>query len=568
MRFLSSALVATTMLLGATEVSMAGVVAEPDGSGGCEVSGSGTEFRRFDGKCNNLDNPDWGSADSALLRPYAVANYVDGISQVDDVDRPNPRAISNAVVAQPELRPNPLGATDMLMQWGQFLDHDLDLTHMDSDDPLPINIPAGDSHFSGEMPFDRSVYDHASGMTTPRQQVNAITAFVDASQIYGSDQATSDALRTFSDGKLKMSVTAAGALLDMKTVDGKLEFQSGDERVNEQIGLTSMHTLFNREHNRLAGLLATEHPDYDDETLFQHTRKLVGALMQAITYNEFLPQLLGSAAPEPYSGYDAEVNPGIANAFSTAAYRFGHSTLSPQLLRLDENGLEVAAGHVALKNAFFNPYLLLNPLGGGVEAVLRGLVTQQGQEIDPHLVDDVRNMLFGPPVDVGFDLAALNIQRGRDHGLPSFNAMREALGLGAYEDWTDAVFMPGAKEALMSIYDDVDDIDLWVGGLAENHVDGGMLGAVFAAIVSDQFTRLRDGDRFWYQNGQFEDEWLAYIEASTLSDIIMRNTDISGLQANVFKVPLPSAVLLLMVGLMSWRVAIARTTRLTALRAA
>ena len=558
MRIQFPAFLATTILLGAGNLATAAVVATPDGTGGCEFSGSGTEFRRSDGQCNNLDNPEWGSANSALLRPYAVASYVDGVSRVDDVGRPNPRAVSNAVVAQPGPRPNPLGASDMLMQWGQFLDHDLDLTRMDDTDPLPIDIPAGDSHFSGQMPFDRSVYDHSSGMSTPRQQVNAITAFVDGSQIYGSDQATSDSLRTFYDGKLKMSITDAGALLDMHTVDGKLEFRSGDERVNEQIGLTSMHTLFNREHNRLAALLASEHPDYDDETLFQHTRKLVGAIMQAVTYNEFLPQLLGSAAPEAYSGYDAEVNPGIANEFSTAAYRFGHSTLSSQLLRLDENGLEVAAGHVALKNAFFNPYLLLNPLGGGIEAILRGLATQNGQEIDPHIVDDVRNMLFGPPVDVGFDLAALNIQRGRDHGLPSFNEMRAALGLGAYEDWEDAVFMPGVKEMLMSVYDDIDDVDLWIGGLSENHVDGGMLGEVFAAIVSDQFTRLRDGDRFWYQNGQFEDEWLAYIEASTLSDIIMRNTGITGLQANVFRVPLPSVALLLLIGLLGWRTATSR----------
>lgn len=558
MRFRFPVLFATAILLGTADVAIAGVVASPDGSGGCEFSGSGTEFRRLDGQCNNLDNPEWGSANSALLRPYAVARYVDGVAQIDDVGRPNPRSISNAVVAQPGPRPNPLGASDMLMQWGQFLDHDLDLTHMDKADPLPIDIPAGDSHFSGQMPFDRSVYEQPGGAATPRQQINAITAFIDASQIYGTDQVKSDSLRTFYDGKLKMSVTAAGPLLDMHTVDGKLEFRSGDDRVNEQIGLISMHTLFNREHNRLAALLASEHPEYDDETLFQHTRKLVGAIMQAVTYNEFLPQLLGSAAPEAYSGYDAEVNPGIANVFSTAAFRFGHSTLSTHLLRLDENGLEVAAGHVALKNAFFNPYLLLNPLGGGIESILRGLATQNGQEIDPHIVDDVRNMLFGPPVDVGFDLAALNIQRGRDHGLPGFNQMRAALGLGAYEDWEDAVFMPGVKEMLMSVYDDVDDIDLWVGGLSENHVEGGMLGEVFAAILSDQFTRLRDGDRFWYQNGQFEEEWLDYIEASTLSDIIMRNSDISGLQANVFKVPLPSVWLLMLIGLFGWRAANAR----------
>ena len=524
------------------------------------------EYRSFDGSGNNTANTDWGSTDSQLLRHDATgtfagtAYYADGISAPAGGDRPNTREVSNAVVAQSGSIVNAKGVSDMLMQWGQFLDHDLDLTRAGGVESMPIAV-TGDPVFgaiytSGEMPFSRSVYDPATGTGAgnPRQQTNAVTAFIDASQIYGSSKEAADGLRYFSGGKLKMSD-------DMLHMEGGV-FVSGDERAREQVGLTSMHTLFNREHNRLAAELEAQyrmlpdidgitpgHMDYEktlDEKVYQEARKLVGGMMQAITFNEFLPALLGGGAPGTYGGYDAGVNPGIANEFSTAAYRFGHSTLSSVLLRLDANGNEIAAGHLALRDAFFTPETVLTDANGGIDPVLRGLVSQLGQEVDPFLVDDVRNLLFGP---MGFDLAALNMQRGRDHGLPSYNQMRATMGLTPYMSWDDAVFMDGVKDLLMSVYTDINDIDLWIGGLAENHVNGGMLGELFSAIVGDQFSRLRDGDRFWYQNGMFETEWMEFIEGSTLSAIIMRNTGITGLQANVFFVPEPAVLLLLSIGI-------------------
>ena len=531
------------------------------------------EYRSFDGSGNNTANTDWGSTDSQLLRHDATgtfagtAYYADGISAPAGGDRPNTREVSNAVVAQSGSIVNAKGVSDMLMQWGQFLDHDIDLTRAGGVESMPIAV-TGDPVFgaiytSGEMPFSRSVYDPATGTGAgnPRQQTNAVTAFIDASQIYGSSKEAADGLRYFSGGKLKMSD-------DMLHMEGGV-FVSGDERAREQVGLTSMHTLFNREHNRLAAELEAQyrmlpdidgitpgHMDYEktlDEKVYQEARKLVGGMMQAITFNEFLPALLGGGAPGTYGGYDAGVNPGIANEFSTAAYRFGHSTLSSVLLRLDANGNEIAAGHLALRDAFFTPETVLTDANGGIDPVLRGLVSQLGQEVDPFLVDDVRNLLFGP---MGFDLAALNMQRGRDHGLPSYVEMRDVMfgnqmGYTTFNDWSDldGIMADAIIDALQSVYDDVRDIDLWIGGLAEAHVNGGMLGELFSAIVGDQFSRLRDGDRFWYQNGMFETEWMEFIEGSTLSAIIMRNTGITGLQANVFFVPEPGVLLLLSIGI-------------------
>ena len=181
-------------------------------------------------------------------------------------------------------------------------------------------------------------------------------------------------------------------------------------------------------------------------------------------------------------------------------------------------------------------------------------MTQTAQDVDPLVIDDVRNLLFGPPIDIGFDLAALNIQRGREHGLPSYNAMRGLLlgPNGAYTGWDDPDidFLPGAKEALMSVYANIDDIDPWIGGLAEAHVNGGLMGELFAAILIDQFERLRAGDRFWYQNdGLFEDVWMAFIEGSTLSQIIMNNTGITSMPINAFYIPEPATIALFGLGL-------------------
>lgn len=303
-----------------------------------------------------------------------------------------------------------------------------------------------------------------------------------------------------------------------------------------------MHTLFVREHNRLAALIAADNPALDDEEIYQRARAIVAAEIQIITYNEFLTLLLGADALPPYAGYDAQVNPNIKNEFSTAAFRFGHTMLPSTLLRLDENGNEISNGHVALRNAFFNPALVIED---GIEPILRGLAVQPAQEIDTQIVDEVRNFLFGPPGSGGFDLASLNIQRGREHGLPSYNAVRLSLGLASANSFADITSDAALQSALASAYNnDVSQVDLWVGGLAEDHLAGALVGETFHAIISNQFTRLRDGDRFWHQNT----DWTSYGFASdplinadgttlaqiNLSDIMQWNTSISQLQEDVF----------------------------------
>jgi hypothetical protein len=501
-------------------------------------------IRAIDGVGNNSRDETMGAASTMLARMMTPA-YPDLMSAMAGPNRLGPREISNLVAAETHTKPNPLGASDFLWQWGQFIDHDIDLT--DGTEPpeeAPILIPAGDPWFdpgaSGTaiMAFNRSLYDHASGTTpdAPRRQVNEITSWIDASNVYGSDVARAEALRT-NDGTGQL-LTSPGALLPFNTAglpnaggSSPELFLAGDVRANEQLALTAMHTLFVREHNRHARRLAAANPHWSGERIYQKARRLVGAEIQAITYNEFLPALLGRDALPRYGGYDPKVDARIMNEFSTAAFRFGHSALSPVLQRLDEAGNEIPAGHLPLREAFFAPGRLADE--DGIDPILRGLAAQRMRRIDTEIVDDVRNFLFGPPGSGGFDLASLNIQRGRDHGLPAYNDARRSLGLEPMKDFADVTSDAALERRLRAAYATVDDIDLWVGGLAEDPVKGGHVGELLRTILIMQFTALRDGDRFWYTRWLTRGE-IRLVNNTRLADIIRRNTGIVSLQRNVF----------------------------------
>jgi hypothetical protein len=500
-------------------------------------------FRSIDGTGNNLQNPDWGSAGVDLLR-IAPAAYGDGVSSPAGADRPSARVISNTVSAQPVDVPNARNLSDWVYGWGQFIDHDLDLTSSGSS-PFDVPVPAGDPYFdpggtgTQVISLNRSVYDPATGTDTdnPRQQPNQITAFLDGSVVYGSDATRAAALRTFVGGMLK---TSDGNLLPFNTdglpnandahlVPDDQLFLAGDVRANENIELIAIQTLFVREHNRLAAQFAAAHPSWTDEQLYQAAREMVWAEIEVITYREFLPALLGPGALKPYAGYNPAVNPGIATEFSTGAYRVGHSLLNGDIKFMDNDGNEIQPA-LQLRDAFFNPVPVEQ---AGIDPILKYLASDNAQEVDTKVVDDVRNFLFGPPGSGGFDLASLNIQRGRDHGLADYNTVRQAYGLPPVTDFDQITSDPALQDQLRSLYGDVNNIDLWVGGLAEDHVAGSSLGPTFRTIIADQFERTRDGDSFWYQH-VFSGSQLKALEQVRLSDIIRWNTTITNVQDNVF----------------------------------
>jgi hypothetical protein len=488
-----------------------------------------------------------GASHSLLVR-LADADYADGVYEMAGAYRKSAREISNLVCAQTESIPNRGYASDFVWQWGQFLDHDIDLSEgAEPAEPADIPVPTGDRWFdpfhtgSAVIPFNRTIYDPTtgSGPHDPRQQINQITAWIDASNLYGSDAVRAAALRA-NDGTGRLA-TSEGDLLPWNDAglpnaggNGANLFLAGDVRANEQAGLTAMHTLWMREHNFWANRIRRLAPDASGDEIYEAARILVTAEMQIITYREFLPVLLGQNALRPYQGYDPHVDAGIANEFSTAAYRLGHSMLNAKLLRLDRHGRETRHGHLALRDAFFAPHRITDE--GGIEPLLRGLASQLAQKVDPYVIDDVRNFLFGPPGSGGFDLASLNIQRGRDHGMPSYNDMREAMGLRRARHFDDVSSDPEVRRRLAAAYEHVDHIDLWVGSLAEDPARGALVGPLVQAIVADQFEALRDGDRFHYERS-LPPHLVPILEQTKLSNVIRRNTGIGyELQDDVFRV--------------------------------
>ena len=525
------------------------------------------EFRSMSGYNNNLTFSDWGTPEYHLLR-MGEAAYEDGISEPRGgftSNLPNPRTISQTVFDQNSSIPNSVGASDWLWQWGQFLDHDLDLTPATSSESFNILVPTGDPLFdpfntgTEEISLTRSIYDTFTGtsVSNPREQINEITSYIDGSNVYGSNDVRAAALRT-SDGtgQLKISIGNNGEiLLPFNTVGLENDdpfnrpasqlFLAGDIRANEQTGLTAAHTLFVREHNRLAEeidqRLENGEPALVDlwfesglnegDFIYESARRIVGAEIQAITYNEFVPILLGNNAVGNYNGYDPNINPGISNEFSTAAFRVGHTMLSSEIQRINPDGTSDTP--LTLRSSFFNPGIITND---GIDSVLKGLASQEAQEIDTKLIDDVRNFLFGMPGSGGMDLASLNIQRGRDHGIPSYNDTREALGFDPITNFSQISSDPSVQAALQSAYGNVDDIDLWVGGLAEDHLTGALVGETFHEILTDQFIRLRDGDRFYFENDPTLQVLAPNVGNTTLADVITANSEITTIQDNVFLV--------------------------------
>ena len=149
-------------------------------------------------------------------------------------------------------------------------------------------------------------------------------------------------------------------------------------------------------------------------------------------------------------------------------------------------------------------------------------------------------MSRGGPGAGGLDLAALNIQRGRDHGLADYNMARRTMGLPAVRSFADITSSIGVQERLEYLYGSVDNIDPWIGGLAEDHLPDASVGELIADVMVDQFTRLRDGDRFFYRfDDAFSADEIAELEATTLADVIRRNTGITDIPDNVFFIDAP-----------------------------
>ncbi|MGH0149173.1 UNVERIFIED_CONTAM: hypothetical protein FKN15_062838, partial [Acipenser sinensis] len=431
------------------------------------------KYRSHDGTCNNLQHPMWGASLTAFERllksvydnGFNLPRGVNPARQINGHPLPLPRFISTSMIGTETITPDDR-YTHILMQWGQFLDHDLDSTvaalsqsrfsdgqHCSTactNDPpcFPIMFPPNDPRTFRNaarcMFFVRSSPVCGSGMTSilmnsvfPREQINQLTSYIDASNVYGNSHHDSEEIRDLASqrGLLRQGIVqrsgkpllpfATGPPTECMRDENESPipcFFAGDHRANEQLGLTTMHTLWFREHNRIATELLRLNPHWDGDTIYHEARKIVGAQMQHITYSHWLPKILGEVGMKmigDYKGYDPNVNAGIFNAFATAAFRFGHTLINPTLL-------------------------------------------------------------YGTPLN----------------------------------------------------------IDLFPALMVEELVPGSRLGPTLMCLLATQFKRLRDGDRFWYENpGEFTPGQLTQIKQTSLARVVCDNSDnITRVQPDVFQV--------------------------------
>ncbi|CAG9786115.1 unnamed protein product [Diatraea saccharalis] len=423
-----------------------------DDSGSCDPD---NPFRSYTGYCNNLRNPNLGKSLTTFARLLPPV-YEDGVSRprinsVTGTPLPSPRIISTVI--HPDISNLHTRYTLMVMQFAQFVDHELTMTpiHKGFHESIPdcrscesprtvhpecnpFPVPRGDHYYpevnvtSGErlcFPFMRSL--PGQQQLGPREQVNQNTAFIDGSVVYGENPCIVRKLRGFN-GRLNTTTNPLGGRDLLPRSDSHPEckapsgycFIAGDGRASEQPGLTAIHTIFVREHNRIVEGLRGVNPHWDAELLFEHTRRIVAAEFTHIIYNEFLPRLLSWNAVNLY---------GLKLLPSAAAFRIGHSLLRPHLPRLSHTYQPVEPP-ILLRDGFFKPDMFMTH-PSMTDELMRGLSSTPMETLDQFITGEVTNHLFEDrriPFS-GVDLIALNIQRGRDHGVPSYNNYRALCNL-------------------------------------------------------------------------------------------------------------------------------------------
>jgi hypothetical protein len=637
-------MVALLALLGGVVVGLpvGAVPGDPGGGGQRALTEVLRDARALDGRGNNRDDPARGAAGTPYQR-VADPAYPDGRGAI--MTGPAARYVSNRIFS--DLGQNLFSENDAsqwVWIWGQFVDHDVGFRDATPGEDAPIPFEADDPleryrNDLGMIDFHRTPAAPGTGRDAARQQINQITSFIDGSQVYGVSPVRLDWLRagpldgdpTNNEAELLLpngflprpgdrGERIAAPLMDLNgplAARPELARVAGDTRANENMPLTLTQTLLAREHNRIVGLLPDSLPE---EQKFQIARRVVGAEIQFVTYTEFLPAL-GVDLPG-YTGYDPNVNPSLTNEFATVAYRahsMVHGEFNPafsdgdytqeQLDEFRRRGIGMVAGsrpgegflEIPLSATFGNPDLLGQV---GIARLAAEFAAGHQYRNDEQIDDALRSVLFqiprpgardpkqcGRPIvlpdcfSVVVDLGAIDIQRGRDHGIPPYNALRQAYGLAPKASFADltgertegselpiddpqildfvqlrdiggAVIDPSDPAAveeqavagvrrttlasrLRAVYGSVDRVDAFVGMIGEPHRPGEELGELQRAIWRDQFVRLRDGDRYFYA----ADPALPLIERQfgityrhSLADLIRLNTG-ARTPADAFRIP-------------------------------
>uniref|UniRef100_A0A671N5H5 NAD(P)H oxidase (H2O2-forming) n=1 Tax=Sinocyclocheilus anshuiensis TaxID=1608454 RepID=A0A671N5H5_9TELE len=488
------------------------------------------EVQRYDGWYNNLADHDRGAADAALVRLFP-AQYTDGVYLPRQEPRlPNPRQISNiAMIGQSGLM-SYRNRSVLSVAFGYHVWSEISESRRPGCPPefMHIKVQKEDPIFGSNssqpilLQFQRAEWDPSTGKSpnNPRTQVNHVTAWIDGSSIYGSSSSWCDALRTFSKGLLASGSSqdmprrsSSGYLMwsapDPSTSPGSQElYEFGNARANENIFTVTEGIIWFRYHNYLASKLHKEHPSWSDEELFQNARKRVIATFQVKQIHRLS------------AGYQKYVDPGISAEFEAAAVRFGLTLAPPGVYK--RYTAQITFVKLLQITVDINPSLQSSQ---DVDELIMGMASQIAEREDNIIVEDLRDYMYGPLRFSRSDAVALTIQRGRDFGLPSYNQIRESLN------------MRPLLRKLAELYEnDTSRLDLFVGGLLESQEGPG---PVFSSIILDQFERIRNADRFWFeniQNGLFTEEEIQAIRNTTFHNVLLDVTSAEegDIQKNVF----------------------------------
>ncbi|KAA8490680.1 Dual oxidase [Porphyridium purpureum] len=560
------------------------------------------EWTPWDGAFNNIAHPEYGVVEGRITRP-CLPRYADGAYAPSNPEGPNPRTVSELVMGGDTGYGSLTNKTAFLVFFGQqVVEEILDGQAFQPAEPY-VNIPVPqcdplyDPDCKGDLfiPLPRNRYDLSTGNApgVPRAQLNEISAWIDGTLFYGPFKAWADTLRAYDEerpGRFACLVDEESGVENcnlpaLNTIGlpivnpppptlrdvrpAERFFRLGNPRTNENPMLLAFAVMWFRYHNVVADRIHAKHPDYDDEEVFLFARQWLIAIYQKIVFYDWLPSFLGIPREEfdekyAYKGYRT-VDPAISQEFQVAAMRFGHTLVTPGAYRREPYSC-TPSSFEALRtcNSYFRGEEVLLEDDGPTKMLL-GLASQLAEREDATITPDLRGFVFGVSLDATRrDLMAINIQRAREHGVGTYNQVRKCFRLPevssfdeissltdnpAFNNCTDAQGNTGvncmqiAIEGLKLAYDnDISKCDLWPCGLLEVNVTGP--GPLFQAILIDQFLRIRDGDRFWFENDNgpianiLSAEQIDEIWNTTIRDVMVDALELSDdviLQSNPFK---------------------------------
>ncbi|KAI3381324.1 hypothetical protein SNEBB_005514 [Seison nebaliae] len=521
-----------------------------------------------DGSCNNIQNFWWGMADSPLFRMFEPEySSQESNIRLSTTGHPLPSAkdITNFLFLQEDFdfSKQTLSSKNVLhISFGQFIAHDMTMIRTNDVNrclcPMMRNTPQCANIVNGEscLEFPRGVKAQDDGNCL-RNVKSIPTAFLDLSLTYGGSMNRMNQLREFSNGFLKfhqfngnnnrMDIRTHFLPRDPNSVPCNTRnkdfvcFAAGDNRANELPFITSTQVMALRLHNMIARDLAQINPHWNDEQLFTIARRINIGLFQHIIYNEYLPTILSTHflnnnnILQTSSTYNSLINPRITAAFNVAAFRIGHTQLRPDFL--------VDGQRLLISRQFFKPNLFYE---GHLNSIMSGILELNSLKIGLNAQRVVtKEILKTDEADNGIDLISFDIQRGRDIGLKSYVHFRQLCHpheqpIRSFDDLRN-IFKSDELRKIQQIYSDVNDIDLFVGGLAER-IDGSKshdFGSTFSCIIADQFKRSKIGDRLFYTHttSSFTIQQINAIHSVSLTDLLCSIFNLREVQEQAFFVP-------------------------------